>query len=146
MATIIKRYAQTWMLINSGLLVPTADTLKLAMVTSGYTPSLLHTQWSDVSSYEVTPGDGYTAGGEALVNPVITNTTLDFDDTAWVSLTKTFRYIVCYASKTAGGLTNPLVFYILPDSTPADIIQVGSNYSININATDKLFYDPSPPS
>lgn len=146
MATIIKRYSHTWKLINSGLLVPTSDTLMFALVTSSYTPSLAHTQWADVSTYEVASGDGYSTGGVALASPVATNTTIDFDDPVWTALTKTFRYVVCYASKTAGGLTNPLVFYILPDSTPADIVQVGSNYSININATDKLFYDPSPPS
>lgn len=146
MAVVIKRYAHTWKLIHTGIVNPYSDTLKLALVTSAYTVSLAHTQWADVSAYEVASGDGYSTGGVALASPVATNTTIDFDDPVWTALTKTFRYVVCYASKTAGGLTNPLVFYILPDSTPADIIQIGSNYSININATDKLFYDPTPPS
>lgn len=58
-------------------------------------------------------------------------------------MTKTFRYAVCYKSGSGGGLTNPVLFYILLDSTPADIVSSGSNYTIQWNNTDKVFYRPA---
>jgi hypothetical protein len=33
--------------------------------------------------------------------------------------------------------------YLLPDSTPADIVSNGSDYSILWNATDGVFYRPA---
>lgn len=42
------------------------DTLKLALMGSGYTPNLgTDTHWSDISSNEIS-GSGYSAGGQAL--------------------------------------------------------------------------------
>lgn len=119
------------------------DTLKVALVTSSYTPSLAHTAWAEVSANEVATGAGYTTGGVSLASPAATNSNIDYADIVWTALTKTFRYAVCYCSKTVGGITNPLVFYILLDTTPADIISNGSNYTIVWNATDKLFYRPT---
>ncbi len=42
-----------------------ADTLKLAILTSSYTPATTHQYFSDVSANQVT-GTGYTAGGTAV--------------------------------------------------------------------------------
>jgi hypothetical protein len=90
----------------------------------------------------VATGSGYTTGGATLANPVVTATTIDYDDVVWTSLTKTFRYAVCYKSGSGGGLTNPLLFYILLDTTPADIVSSGSNYTIQWNSTNKVLYKP----
>lgn len=141
MAASITAYAHLWKLVTTGEIDLNSDTLKIALVTSAYTPSAAHTAWADVSANEVASGNGYTTGGVALANPVATNSNIDYDDVAWTALTKTFRYAVCYKSGTGGGITNPLLFYILCDTTPADIVVSSSNWSIVWNSTYKLFYE-----
>lgn len=149
MATTITAYDHLWKLVTTGLVDLDTDTLMVALVTSGYTPSTAHTVFdngaddaTDPSYNEVATGAGYTTGGAALANPVATNSNIDYDDVTWTSLTKTFRYAVCYKDGAAGALTDPLLFYILLDSTPADVVSSGSNYTIQWNSTDKLFYRP----
>lgn len=143
MASTITAYDKLWKLLLTGGIDLDTDTLKLALVTSSYTPSTAHDKWADVSANEVATGSGYTTGGATLANPVAANTTIDFDDVVWTSLTKTFRYAVCYKSGSGGGITNPLLFYILLDSTPADIVSSGSNFTVQWNSTDKVFYKPT---
>lgn len=142
MAASITAYAHTWKLLLTGAVDLDTDTLKLALVTSSYTPSTAHDEWADVSANEVASGAGYTTGGVTLASPVATNDNIDYADVTWTALTKTFRYAVCYKSGSGGGLTNPLLFYILLDTTPADVVSSGSNYTIQWNSTDKLFYQP----
>lgn len=142
MAATITGYDHLWKLVTTGGVDLDTDTLKLALVTSSYTFDGAHTQWSDVSSYEVSSGSGYTTGGETIANPISTNTTIDFDDTTWTALTKTFRFVICYKLGSGGGLTNPLLFCYLPDSTPADTVSLGSNWAIQWHSINKLFYKP----
>lgn len=142
MAASITAYAHLWKLLNTGGIDLDTDTLKLALVTSSYTPNTAHDEWADVSANEVANGSGYTTGGAALASPVVTNSNIDYNDVTWAALTKTFRYAVCYKSGSGGGLTNPLLFYILLDTAPADVVSSGSNYTIQWNSTDKLFYKP----
>ena len=143
MAASITAYDHLWKLLNTGGIDLDTDPLKVALVTSSYTPSAAHTQWADVSANEATTGAGYTTGGVTLASPAVTNSNIDYADVTWASLTKTFRYAVCYKSGSGGGLTDPLLFYILLDTTPADVVSSGSNYTIQWNATDKLFYRPA---
>jgi hypothetical protein len=150
MASAIYWYDHSWKLITTGQVDLDSDTLKIALVTSSYTPNTSHTVWNpgtddaaDASHHEAANGTGYTTGGITLANPAVTNSTIDYDDPVWTALTKTFRYAVCYVNKTAGALTDPLLFYILLDTAPADIVSNGSNYTIQWNATDKLFYRPA---
>ena len=143
MAATITEYDHLWKLLLTGAVDLTTDTLKVALVTSSYTPSTAHDEWADVSANEVATGNGYTTGGATLASPVATNSNIDYADVTWTSLTKTFRYAVCYKSGSGGGLTNPVLFYILLDSTPADIVSSGSNYTIQWNNTDKVFYRPA---
>lgn len=149
MATTITAYDHLWKLVTTGVVDLDTDTLKLALVTSDYTPDIAHTEWNpgtddadDASDNEVATGSGYTTGGVTLASPVATNSNIGYANPTWTALTKTFRYAVCYANKTAGGLTDPLLFYILLDTTPADIISTGSDYTIQWNSTDKVFYRP----
>lgn len=142
MATTIIAYDHLWKLLNTGGVDLDTDTLKVALVTSSYTPNTAHDEWADVSANEVAAGDGYTTGGATLASPVVTNSNIDYADTVWTSLTKTFRYAVIYKSGSGGGLTNPLICYLLLDTTPADVISSGSNYTIQWNSTDGLFYRP----
>jgi len=140
MATSITAYDTFWKLALTGGMDLDTDTLKVALVTSSYTPDTAHEEWADVSTYEVASGDGYTTGGITLASPVVTNDHIDYADPVWTALTKTFRYAVIYKSGSGGGLTNPLVAYLLLDTTPADIVSNGSNYMIQWNSTDGLFY------
>lgn len=142
MATTTTAYDHLWKLLSTGGIDLDTDTLKVALVTSSYTPNTAHDEWADVSANEVATGNGYTTGGATLSNPVVTNSNIDYDDVVWTALTKTFRYAVIYKSGSGGGLTNPLICYLLLDSSPADVVSTGSNYSIQWNATDKLFYRP----
>lgn len=109
------------------------NTIKLALVTSSYTPSAAHTQWSDVSGNEAS-GTGYTAGGATLANASIANGKLDADDVTFSTITVTFRYAVCYISGTIESITNPVLFYILFDDTPADQVISAADYPVVWNS------------
>ena len=118
-----------------------ADTLKLALVTSSYTPSLAHTIWGDVSANEVATGSGYTTGGEALTGVAVTNTTnlkIDANDVTWTALTKTFRYGVLYANVTRNTFVNPLIAYYLFDDTPANVVVSGTNWTVQWSSSGLL--------
>ena len=93
----------------------TNDTIKVALVTSTYTPDQdAHDEWADVSANEVS-GTGYTAGGKVLSGKTLTydsgtNTwTYDASDALWNSVSVTFRYAVIYDDTAAG---KPLLGYI----------------------------------
>lgn len=142
MATIVTKYDHQWSLFVRSAINLSSDTIKLALVTNSYTPSINHIAWADVSANEVTSGNGYTTGGATLANPVINNNKVDFDDVIWTALTKTFRYAVCYLLGTRLTIVNPLLFYMLLDSTPQDITSSGSNYKIEWSAINGVFYRP----
>lgn len=93
------------------------DTIKVALVTSSYTPNQdTHDYWDDVSANEIT-GTGYTAGGATLASKTIgytsgTNVTkFDADDVSWTTSTLTARYAVVYLS-TGTASTSPLIAYV----------------------------------
>jgi hypothetical protein len=50
--------------------------------------------------------------------------------------------VIGVANGTHLSMTDPLLFRLLPDDAPADVISNGSNYSILWNDTDGLFYRP----
>lgn len=94
----------------------TSDTIKVALLTSSYTPNIdTHIFFSDLTN-EVTSAN-YTTGGATLGSTVITTDTsgdfawFDAADTTWSTVTFTYRYIVCYKS-TGTASTSPLMFYI----------------------------------
>jgi len=76
----------------------TADTLKLALLTSTYTIDRAHAAWSSVSSYE-TSGTGYTAEGKTATGATLseaTATELDASDVTWESSTITAKFAVLH--------------------------------------------------
>jgi hypothetical protein len=94
------------------------DTIKVALVSSSYTPDQdVHDYWDDVNTYEVT-GTGYTTGGATLANKTSTYDTatnvitLDADDVTWSSSTITARYAVIYNDSPATAGTKPLLGYV----------------------------------
>lgn len=102
-------------IMNGGIDLDT-DTIKVALVTSTYSPNIdTHTKFSDITN-EVS-GTGYTAGGATLASVTITqdNTNdlayMDAADASWASSTITARGAVIYKS-TGTASTSPLVAYI----------------------------------
>jgi hypothetical protein len=109
------------------------DQLRLALLTSAYTPNAEHTVWGDVSSYEFS-GTGYASGGFALSNQVLSRsagtTKCDADDYTISGVIGTVRYGVLYADVTRNGLIKPLVTLLLFDSTPADVDFDGNTFPV----------------
>lgn len=102
--------------ILSGAIDLTSDTIKVALVTSSYTPDQDgDADFSDVSD-EIT-GTGYTAGGATLTSLSVTqdNTNdrgvFDADDVTWSTSTITARGAVVYKS-TGTSATSNLICYI----------------------------------
>jgi len=150
MASSITAYDHLWKLLLTGGLDLDTSEIRIRLVTSGYTFSAAHTLWdngannaTDPSYSEASNGSGYTTGGIALASPIVTNSVITYNDITWASLTKTFRAAVGVGIGTFGGVVNPLLFYLLPDSTPNDVVSNGSDYSILWNDTDGLFYRPA---
>lgn len=87
--------------MNGGIDLDTDD-IRVALVTSSYTPDQdAHTMYSDITN-ELSTANGYTAGGKQLTTPVITadNTNnlgkFDADDVSWASSSITARRAVLY--------------------------------------------------
>jgi hypothetical protein len=112
-----------------------SDTIKVALVTSGYTPDQdAHDFFNDVTN-EVS-GTGYSAGGETLANATMTqdNTNnrgkFDADDVTWATSTITARGAVIYKS-TGTASTSPLIAYI---DFGSDKSSSASNFTIQWHA------------
>ena len=118
------------------------DTIKVALVTSSYTPNIdTHANFSDVTN-EVS-GTGYSAGGATLASVTVTADTTDdegvFDaaDTTWTTATVTARGAVIYKS-TGTSSTSKLICYVDfgsdKTSTAGDFtIQWNSEGILNLN-------------
>jgi hypothetical protein len=94
------------------------DTIKVALVTSSYTPNQdTHDYFDDVVSNEAS-GTGYTAGGATLASKTITydggtnKMTLDAADVSWAASSITARYAVVYDASPGTDATRPLLAYV----------------------------------
>jgi hypothetical protein len=92
------------------------DTIKIALLTSSYTPNADHEFFSSVSANEVAASGTYSAGGATLTKTLSTDDTDDegvFDatDVSFTSATITARYAVIYKD-TGSAATSPLVCVI----------------------------------
>lgn len=111
------------------------DTIKVALVTSSYTPNQdTHDFFDDVTN-EVS-GTGYTAGGASLANKAVTadNTdnegVFDADDVTWSTSTITARGAVIYKS-TGTASTSALICYL---DFGSDKTSTAGNFTIAWNA------------
>jgi len=103
---------------------------------SGYTPDIdTHQVWADVSATEYSTGSGYTAGGQTLSNPSVTqdNTNdralFDADDVTWTSLGPLTPATPSHAimwNNTPASPADPLIDYILLGTTATN----GGNYTV----------------
>jgi hypothetical protein len=136
-------YSSFYKYVLDGTINLASDTIKLALVTSAYTPSVAHDVLADVNSSPdpeveqvASPDNGYTTGGEEVTGVSVTHTdspsqaTLDADDVEWTALTATFRYGILYAEKSVGSpaIVNPLIAYILYDTEPEDVVVNGVDW------------------
>lgn len=115
------------------------DTIKVALVTSDYTPNIdTHEAFSDITN-EVT-GTGYTAGGNTIANAQVTqNNTddvgvFDGDDVTWSNATITARGAIIYKDSGVAS-TSYLVAYL--DFTTDQSSSVGT-FEIQWNANGIL--------
>jgi hypothetical protein len=102
--------------IMDGSIDLNTDTIKVALVTSSYTPSQdNHEDFADVTN-EVS-GTGYTAGGQTLTNLTVSkdNTNnksiFDADDVLWTNSTITARGAVVYKDSGTPS-TSWLIIYL----------------------------------
>ena len=125
--------------LDSGLTINlVADTIKVALLTSSWTPSVsANAHWSDISANEVT-GTGYVAGGATLGSKSVTfsgaTTTFTAANTTWASSTITARYAAIYKS-TGTSSTSALIGYIDFGSNQSSS---GGNFTIAWNASGIL--------
>lgn len=111
------------------------DTIKLALVTSAYTPDQdAHDFFDDITN-EVS-GTGYTAGGASLSSKVVSadNTdnegVFDADDVSWTTSTITARGGVLYKS-TGTASTSALICYL---DFSTDKISTAGTFTVSWNA------------
>ncbi len=115
-----------------------SDTIKVALLSSSYTPNQdTHDYFDDVVSFEVT-GTGYSAGGQTLGSKTVTYDAannvivLDAADTTWSSSTITARYAVVYNDSGATNSTKPLIGYV---DFSSDQSSTNGNFTITWDAT-----------
>lgn len=121
--------------IMNGSIDLDTDTIKVALVTSTYTPDIdAHTKFSDVTN-EVS-GTGYSAGGNTLASLSVTvdNTddegVFDASDTNWASSTITARGAVVYKSTGTASTSNLIAYF----DFGSDQISSSGNFTISWNA------------
>ena len=122
----------------------TTNTIKVALVGSGWTPNQdTNDEWADVSANEIAGGTGYTTGGYTLASPVLTEISKGYKFSSaapsWTAAggsIAAWRHAVFYVSGTVEGVTNPLLGYFIGDDTPADVpaTSVGNTLTINCPA------------
>ena len=114
-----------------------SDTIKVALLSSSYTPDQdAHDYFNDVSTYEVT-GTGYTSGGSTLSSKTATYDSasnvivLDAADVTWSASTITARYAVVYDS-TGTASTSALIGYV---DFGSDQSSTNGNFTITWDST-----------
>ena len=115
-----------------------SDTIKVALLTSSYTPNQdTHDYFDDVSTYEVT-GTGYTTGGNTLSSKTVTYdgtnnvVILDAADVTWSSSTITARYAVVYDDAGASAGAKALIGYV---DFGSDQSSTNGNFTITWDST-----------
>lgn len=109
-----------------------SDTVRVALVGSGWTPNQDTMDYFDDVTNQVT-GTGYTAGGATLTGVTWSYTagtnTWKFDaaDVSWPSSTVTARYAVIYVDTAGAASADPLIAYV---DFGADVSSTAGTFSI----------------
>lgn len=144
MAASITIYNSFRKYLGDGTIDIDTHTFKVMLCSSSYTPSASsHTVKADVTN-ELSTANGYTAGGATLGSVTWTQSgatvTWDAADTVWPASggSITARYAVIY-DDTPTSPADPLVAYILLDTTPADVTATdGNTLTLQWNASGIL--------
>jgi len=114
------------------------DTIKVALLSSAYTPNQdSHDYYDDVAASEVT-GTGYTAGGATLASKTVTYDAannvivLDAADVVWANSTVTARYAVVYDDSGATNAQKVLIGYV---DFGSDQSSTNGNFTLTWDAT-----------
>lgn len=130
MSVTAKWYPSAAQQMFLGNLNSSTSTFKIALLSSSGSYNAAHTQWSDVSGFEISassPNVGYTAGGIETTVTATANSTASYFATSqvlWTSATFTFRNAVVYDT-TSGKLMLHLNFS--SDQSPS-----GQEYQLNV--------------
>jgi hypothetical protein len=130
---------------GNGVVNLTTLTVKIMIVTAGYTPTQnTHDFRDDLGATEVS-GTNYTAGGNTLANPVAAldgagNVSIDFDDpAAWAQHAAGFsngRRAIAYIARGGAASADELIGY--SNDFGADQGNVGADFQIQLNAAGLL--------
>ena len=133
MQSVSHLYGIVGELLGLGALAWNTDTLRLALLDSGYTFDAAHTGFADVTAAEIS-GTGYIQGGFALTGTAVLRyasvTALDADDLTLSGMSGVFRSGVVYLDATRNGIDRPLLKYLLFDNTPGDVTLAGDPFPI----------------
>ena len=142
-------YSRNFNLLNLDDLL--TATVKLALVTSSYTPNLAsngHHLWSEVSGNQITTAGGYTTGGDTLGSKLATAITggyrFESDNPSWTAAggdIDAWRYGVLYVDGTLWSKTSPLIGYFIGDDTPANIPATTNGNTLTINCPTAGWFD-----
>lgn len=118
MAVTAKLYGKGLLALANKEIDWTADTIKVALCTSSYTPDQdAHDYFNDITN-EVAAGGGYTSSGCTLTNTTgsyiaATNVgKFDADDVSWAASTITARYAIVYDATSGSAASNALIGYV----------------------------------
>lgn len=116
------------------------DTIKVALCTSSYTPSIDNHDFFDDITNEVS-GTGYVSGGATLASVTVTqNNSVDkaivtATNSTWASSSITARYAILYKS-TGVASTSPLICYV---DFGANATSDGGDFVIDWDDTNGVF-------
>ena len=142
MAASITFYQTFRKYIGDGTFDMDANTFKVTLHTSTYTPNAAtHTVYADLTN-ELSTAAGYTNTGATLgtvtFNQSGATVTFDAADTTWTASGGSIvaRYAVIRAVGTLNTRVDPLVAYVLLDTTPADVTTTtGNTLTLQWNAS-----------
>lgn len=146
MAVSAKWYGKAFLAMLNKEIDWTADTIKVQLHTSSYTPDQDTHDYHDDLTNEVANGNGYTTGGATLGSATIayngtTNVVkLDGADASWTSSTITARYAVIVDTTPGSSATNPLLGYV---DFGADVSSTNGTFSINWASTGIFTITPA---
>jgi hypothetical protein len=106
------------------------DTFKVMLLTSAYTPNILHDRRDDLTN-EVS-GTGYTAGGATVTCSVARDdgnrrVEITCGSASWASSTITARYAAYYKSRGGAASADEL---LLVNDFGSDVISTGGTFSL----------------
>lgn len=123
--------------------------LKLALVTSTYTPDATNTGnslWSSASANEISATGGYAAASLGSVSVATTTNgwKISSANPSWTATggsIDAWRYAVIYYNGTLWGMVNPLIGYFLGDNTPANVPATTVGNTLTITCPAGGWYD-----